>query len=242
MEDGTLARAEQRQCGRSSRSNGAVPTGAPAVLHRRRWLAAIGTDPQGDRKERRGNRRLPPGRAPRRTVQYSSAVDRPPRLTYLLTAPKNDGTRKTGGNAACRICPFSPLEGMTTVSRPLGVSGFETDTCDIEMRTSRRHSILQRCFVHPVNAPAPQPWQCIAYSISATGIAMALPIALPEGTVLSVQAWGLPDACPLRVQVVHTRQVHDFWFTGCESPRRLTEAELLVWRSGPIDWMTAAKT
>ena len=121
------------------------------------------------------------------------------------------------------------------------VSGFQTGICDIEMRTSPRHPILQRCFVHPANAPAHQPWQCIAYNISATGIGVALPIALPEGTVLTVRAWELPGAGPLCVQVVHTRQVHDFWFTGCEFPRLLTEAELFVWRTGPIDWMKTTK-
>ena len=111
----------------------------------------------------------------------------------------------------------------------------------LEMRAAARYGILQPCLVHHPTASAPEGWQCIAYNISATGIGVALPIALPEGTVLTVRAWELPGAGPLCVQVVHTRQVHDFWFTGCEFPRLLTEAELFVWRTGPIDWMKTTK-
>src|SRR5579859_4835181 len=78
-----------------------------------------------------------------------------------------------------------------------------TTTGCVEMRTAPRRPILQRCFVYPAQASAPQPWQCIAYNISASGVGLALPVRLPEGTLLNIQAWELPRACTLKVRVVH---------------------------------------
>src|SRR5207253_7140403 len=86
----------------------------------------------------------------------------------------------------------------------------------VEMRTAPRRRILQRCFVLTANAAASDAWRCVAYSMSATGIGIALPKQLPEGTVLTIQAWGLPRACSLQVRVVRTKHVDSWWFTGCK--------------------------
>ena len=102
------------------------------------------------------------------------------------------------------------------MSRRSTGSGIETGTSRIDMRNAVRHPILQRCFVRPARAPVPQPWQCIAYNISATGLGLTLPVQLPEGTVLTIEAWKLPRACPLQVRIVQTRLVELFWFTGCD--------------------------
>lgn len=118
----------------------------------------------------------------------------------------------------------------------LDLAVLEAEVGQIEMRAARRSPILQRCFVHPTTAPAAQAWQCVAYNISELGIGVALPIKLAEGTTLNIEAWNLPRACPLRVRVIQARLVDFVWFTGCEMTRRLSEAELQVWCSGPLDW------
>lgn len=106
----------------------------------------------------------------------------------------------------------------------------------VEMRVGPRKPILQRCFVYPARKSAPQVWRCIAYNISTTGIAIALPMALPQGTILSVEPWDLPKAPALRVRIIHARTVDFYWFTGCELLKRLSETELEAWCSGSIDW------
>jgi hypothetical protein len=123
------------------------------------------------------------------------------------------------------------------VSRRSRDSVVDAEHISIEMRTATRGRILQRCFVHPANASATQAWQCIAYNISATGIGVAVPIRLQEGTVLSIQAFNLPRACPLQVRVVQPKQVDLLWFTGCEMVKCLSDAELRIWQSGPLDWV-----
>src|ERR1043166_7030226 len=77
------------------------------------------------------------------------------------------------------------------VPKTFRMPAVETAIREIEMRTAARHRILQRCFVHPAKASGPEAWHCIAYNISATGIGVTLPMNLPEGTLCSVQAWGL---------------------------------------------------
>ncbi len=113
----------------------------------------------------------------------------------------------------------------------------ETGIITLEMRAAPRYRILQRCFVHPDKAPAREAWQCIAYNISAAGIGVALPVQLQEKTVLSIQALGLPGACPLQVQIVRTQPIEFLWFTGCKFLNRLSDADLTVWCSGPLDWL-----
>jgi hypothetical protein len=108
---------------------------------------------------------------------------------------------------------------------------------EIERRTARRHAILQRCFAHLSSNPCPEPWRCIAYDVSEAGVGVALPLSLPQGALLIVRAWDLPDAPPLLVRIVSVRPVESVWFTGCELLRRLSGPELRAWRSGRIDWV-----
>ena len=104
------------------------------------------------------------------------------------------------------------------------------------MRTAVRRPILQRCFVLPLNTEPAQAWRCIAYNISATGIGVTLPRQLPVRGVLTVHAWNLPRARPLQVRIAQIKQVGLLWFAGCELVKRLTDAELQIWCSGPSDW------
>jgi hypothetical protein len=107
----------------------------------------------------------------------------------------------------------------------------------VDMRTVTRYPLLQRCFVHPVKTAETQAWRCVAYNSSALGIGVALPVQLPTRTLLTIHACNLPRACPLEVRVIHAKPVDMFWFTGCEMLRRLSEEELRIWCSGPLDWV-----
>ena len=107
----------------------------------------------------------------------------------------------------------------------------------VEMRTAKRHRVLQRCFVQAAGGAAQQAWPCIVFSVSDGGVGVTLPVRLPEGTVLTIQAWGLPRARTLKARVVQAKKVDALWFTGCELPTRLTDVELQIWRSGPRDWV-----
>jgi hypothetical protein len=62
-------------------------------------------------------------------------------------------------------------------------------------------------------------------------------MCLSEGTLLTIEAWNLPRACPLRVRVVQAKPVEHVWFTGCEFLSRLPGPDLNIWRSGPLDWV-----
>jgi PilZ domain len=125
----------------------------------------------------------------------------------------------------------------TTDSASQQLPMVETTVGCIEMRTAERFRILQRCFVYPADVSAPQPWQCIAYNISLTGIGVGLPIEMPKGTVLTIKPFGLPQACPREIRIVHARQTEMLWFTGCEFVNRLSEPELRIWLSGPLNWV-----
>jgi hypothetical protein len=80
-----------------------------------------------------------------------------------------------------------------------------------------------------------QSWQCIAFNISATGVGVTLPICLQPGTMLTIHAWGLPDAVPLKAQVVQATSVEFVWFSDCRLLSRLNDAQLQSWRSGSLD-------
>lgn len=107
----------------------------------------------------------------------------------------------------------------------------------IEMRTGARYRILQRCFASIATAPPTETWRSIGYNVSATGIGITLPVRLRQGTLLTIHAWGLPKACALQVRVAHTRKVDSVWFTGCEFVKRISSAQLDIWRSGPLNWL-----
>jgi hypothetical protein len=117
------------------------------------------------------------------------------------------------------------------------VAACEPGNNRIELRVARRVPIIQRCFVYPDGKPPTEAWRCIAYNISATGVGVTLPVWLPAGTVLTIEAWGLPIACPLRARVVQSRQLQFFWFTGCMMLKRLPNDDFHAWRSGRLDWL-----
>jgi hypothetical protein len=123
------------------------------------------------------------------------------------------------------------------VFRSSGQSVVEKGISGIEMRTAPRSRILQRCFVQPAKSSSLPAWCCIAYNISATGIGVTLPVKPQKGTVLSIQAWGLPRACTIQARVVRVKLVDFLWFTGCEIMKRLSDTELRIWCSGPLDWL-----
>jgi hypothetical protein len=121
------------------------------------------------------------------------------------------------------------------VSRSRPISVFETGISRVEMRIAPRFPILQRCFV--LASGGAQVWRCIAYNVSATGIGITLPDQLPEETVLTIQAWDLPESRPLQARIVHSRPVESVWFTGCEWIKFLSDDELETWSGGPTDWV-----
>jgi PilZ domain len=126
------------------------------------------------------------------------------------------------------------------MSRHTGELMFEAEISWVEMRIAVRHSILQRCFVIPAEGSYSEPWRCIAYNISATGIGVTVPMQVPVGTTLIVRPWRLPGAVPLRADVIHVRPVKGYWFAGCELSKRLTDDEMQIWRSAPVDWVETA--
>jgi PilZ domain len=113
----------------------------------------------------------------------------------------------------------------------------------IDLRHDERFRILQRCLVLPANlaptegAPAPEGWHCIAYNISATGIGITLPLNLREGTELTIRAWGLHGVDVLTARIIHTKAVGFLWFAGCELSKRLSEAELEIWKNASASWV-----
>jgi hypothetical protein len=103
-----------------------------------------------------------------------------------------------------------------------------------ERRATPRYPILRRCLVWPQDDPVDaEGWRCIAYDISLNGIGLTLPLPPRPGTVLTVEAWGLPATRRLRVRVVHARPVAFVWICGCALDNPLDEAELRAWLQGP---------
>ena len=39
-----------------------------------------------------------------------------------------------------------------------------------------------------------------------------------------------------KVRVVRTKHVDSWWFTGCKLTKRLSDVDLGIWCSGPLDW------
>src|SRR5947209_1318545 len=84
-----------------------------------------------------------------------------------------------------------------------------------ERRSAPRSPISQRCLVGPGRRGL-EGWRCIVYDISATGIGLPLPLPMQPGTILEIEAWGVPAARTLRARVVRTAPVEFLWFCGCE--------------------------
>ncbi len=140
------------------------------------------------------------------------------------------------------VKPWRSPNPEAIVSKSRAISVFETGISRVEMRIAPRFPILQRCFVHPLPPRAAQPWRCIAFNVSKTGVGVTLPFQLPEGTLLTIEAWNLTGSRPLQARVIHSRPVESLWFTGCELVRYLSDDELDVWCSGPTDWVESEKS
>ncbi|HKB42152.1 MAG TPA: PilZ domain-containing protein, partial [Gemmataceae bacterium] len=95
------------------------------------------------------------------------------------------------------------------MSTPIGLPEETTppELSGVERRVLPRHPILQRCLVWPPGTLGTEGWRCIVHNISTTGIGISLPCPLQPGTVLRVEAWGLPGAPPLLARVVFAKRL-----------------------------------
>jgi hypothetical protein len=107
------------------------------------------------------------------------------------------------------------------------------ETPQVERRASPRYTIIRRCFVWPPGARGIEGWRSIAYNISATGIGLVLPFPLPTGTVVHIEAWGLPGAGRLPARIVRSALTKFTWFCGCEFLSPLSDDDLQAWVRGP---------
>jgi hypothetical protein len=116
-------------------------------------------------------------------------------------------------------------------------SAASTELPSIEYRGAARHLILQRCFVWVPGGQGGEGLRCIAYNLSTSGIALAVPLPLQKGTILEVKPWELPDAPPVRARVVHAKVLEFLWCCGCELLTPLSETGLQAWLKGPRNWV-----
>ncbi|MBI1915969.1 MAG: PilZ domain-containing protein [Planctomycetes bacterium] len=107
----------------------------------------------------------------------------------------------------------------------------------IERRGTPRQPLLQRCLVWPPGAAGTEGWRCIAHNISPQGIGLSLPCPVRPGTILRVEAWGLPGAPVLLARVVFTKPLGFLWLGGCELLFPLDPASLRGWLLGRLDWL-----
>ena len=128
-----------------------------------------------------------------------------------------------------------PLKQQMSAGVPVGLETGQA--LAVERRGMPRFPILQRCFVWPgtrsSDPAAPPGWRCIAYNISATGVAVALPLPIQPGRVLEIEPWQLPGVGLLRATVVRISPVQYVWFCGCEWIEPLNNASLQAWITGP---------
>ena len=109
----------------------------------------------------------------------------------------------------------------------------------LERRGTPRHPLVQRCLVWPPGAVGADGWRCIAHNISPRGIGLSLPCPVRPGTVLRVEAWGLPGAPALLARVVYTKPLGFLWLAGCELLFPLGTPCLRRWTVGGLDWLAA---
>ena len=110
----------------------------------------------------------------------------------------------------------------------------------IDYRAASRYLILQRCFVWLPGTQAGEGQRCIAYNISTSGVALAVPLPFASGTILEIKPWELPDAPALRARVVHAKALAFLWCCGCELIPPLSEQDLQAWLKGPRNWVPAS--
>ncbi len=125
---------------------------------------------------------------------------------------------------------------MSSLSLTAEPSGAPT-TPAVEQRRAERFPILQRCIVRIPGVANGEGWRCIGHNISATGIAVTMPVPLAKGTELVIEPWDLRGAPVLRAHVVYAKRVEFLWSCGCELTQRLTDSQLHAWLAGPIDWL-----
>jgi hypothetical protein len=99
----------------------------------------------------------------------------------------------------------------------------------IEYRSAPRYRVLQRCHIRPPGVAPGDGWRAIVFSISATGMAVTLPISLERGTEVDIEPWNLPGTTPVRAKIVHTSRLESVWLLGCELFQRLSDEELAAW-------------
>ena len=132
------------------------------------------------------------------------------------------------------------VEVIVSTGNVLPASTPATEAPLIEYRTGSRHLILQRCFVWLPGTSGSEGLRCIAYNLSTSGIALAVPLPLIRGTILNIRPWELPDAPPLEARVVHAKAVAFLWCCGCELTTPLAEKDLQAWLMGPHNWVKAS--
>ena len=125
---------------------------------------------------------------------------------------------------------MSPRIEQPKSSTPPALSGSER-------RIAPRHPILQRCLVWPPGASGTEGWRCIVHNISLSGVGLSLPCPVEPGTILRVEAWGLPGAPALQVRVVYTKPLGFLWLGGCELLHPLDADRLQSWLLGRLDWL-----
>jgi hypothetical protein len=69
----------------------------------------------------------------------------------------------------------------------------------------------------------------MVFSISATGVALTLPMPLELGTEVEIDPKDLPAAQSLRGRIVHTSRLESVWLLGCELVGRLSNDQLAAW-------------
>jgi hypothetical protein len=96
----------------------------------------------------------------------------------------------------------------------------------VERRSAERYRCCAECTVRPENAAGVGDWKGIVYNISTSGIGIALPCPVNEGTILTIEPWRWGHGRSLRACVVRSAPVSFLFFHGCELVDRLSEREL----------------
>jgi len=91
---------------------------------------------------------------------------------------------------------------------------------------------MGECVVRLEGTMEPADWPGMAYNISATGIAVALPFPALRGLELVIEPRrGRSARLRMRARVVRCGLREYVWFHGCDFAARLSDEELLRWLS-----------
>lgn len=105
----------------------------------------------------------------------------------------------------------------------------------VERRKARRFACLTECLVRIEGAALDGDWPGMAFNVSATGLALALPFPVPVGAVLLIDRRSSRGTPPRRAEVVRCKLERCVWFHGCAFVERLTEDELRAWMPRLLD-------